>query len=183
MVIFLIGGIIALSVGMIIVDYFEPGKALSQVLLSSHSNLVPQSSSVHLSSNLSLKKFIEDLVPVSVVEGFANNHIIQVVVFAIFFGIAGVSLGEKTVSVFDFFNKVSYLFFKITEYIMKLAPIAVFCAVSGIIINSGLTVIGSYLVYVLEFILCLIILWTIMIGLSLSFTLQVGGRHLPATSG
>lgn len=169
MVIFLIGGIIALSVGMIIVDYFEPGKALSQVLLSSHSNLVPQSSSVHLSSNLSLKKFIEDLVPVSVVEGFANNHIIQVVVFAIFFGIAGVSLGEKTVSVFDFFNKVSYLFFKITEYIMKLAPIAVFCAVSGIIINSGLTVIGSYLVYVLEFILCLIILWTIMIGLGYIF--------------
>lgn len=163
MIIFLIGGIIALSIGMIIVDYFEPGKSLSQVLLSSNSNLIPKNSNTILSSNLSLKKFIEDLVPESVAAGFVHNHIIQVVIFAIFFGIAGVSLGEKTESVFNLFHKISLLFFRITEYIMKLAPLAVFCAVSGVIINSGLTVISSYLIYVLEFILCIIILWALML--------------------
>ncbi len=46
---------------------------------------------------------------------------------------------------------------------MKLAPLAVFCAVSGVIINSGLAVISSYLIYVLEFILCIIILWALML--------------------
>ncbi len=163
MIIFLIGGIIALSIGMIIVDYFEPGKSLSQVLLSSNSNLIPKNSNTILSSNLSLKKFIEDLVPESVAAGFVHNHIIQVVIFAIFFGIAGVSLGEKTESVFNLFHKISLLFFRITEYIMKLAPLAVFCAVSGVIINSGLAVISSYLIYVLEFILCIIILWALML--------------------
>ncbi len=165
MIIFLIGGIIALSIGMIIVDYFEPGKSLSQVLLSSNSNLIPKNSNTILSSNLSLKKFVEDLVPESVAVGFVHNHIIQVVIFAIFFGIAGVSLGEKTESVFNLFHKISLLFFRITEYIMKLAPLAVFCAVSGVIINSGLTIINSYLIYVFEFILCIIILWTIMLVL------------------
>ena len=46
-------------------------------------------------ASLSLKDFVTHLVPKSVVEAMANNEILQIVVFSLFFGVAAAALGER----------------------------------------------------------------------------------------
>ncbi len=43
---------------------------------------------------MSLKGFLSHTIPTSITEAMANNEILQIVVFSMFFGIAGASLGE-----------------------------------------------------------------------------------------
>ncbi|MFN7094004.1 MAG: dicarboxylate/amino acid:cation symporter, partial [Burkholderiales bacterium] len=117
-----------------------------------------------LSSHLSLKTFLDQIIPASVAESFATNNIIQIVVFSIFFGIAGVAIGEPVAPVFDFFDLVSKLMFRVTDYVMQFAPIAVFSAVGAMIVGSGLGVLSSYFLYMAEFLLGVIIIWGIMIA-------------------
>ena len=163
MLIFIIGGIIALSVGLIIVDFFEPGKVLGQSLLANHSDIA-SGTQAKLASNLNMKGFLEKVIPSSVIDSFASNNIIQIVIFSLFFGIAGVAIGKPVAPVFNFFELVSRLMFKVTDYVMMFAPIAVFCAISAVIIKDGFGVLSIYLIYLLEFMLSVVILWMIMIG-------------------
>lgn len=163
MFIFLLGGIISLAIGFIIVDTFQPGKILGEVFRNSSLSFIKNQPTTEIAHNLSLKMFLEQIIPISIFESFSNNQIIQIVVFSIFFGIAGVSIGKKVVPVFEFLELISKLMFKVTEYVMKLAPIAVFCAVGGIIIGNGLGILSSYVIYLLEFMLGIIVLWGTMI--------------------
>lgn len=163
MFIFICGGFISLIVGLIIVDIFQPGRVLSEAIMTAHPHLTTGSAQNELASKLSLLSFMEQIIPNSVAESFANNHIIQVVVFAIFFGVAGIAIGKPVQPVFDFFELIGTLMFKITDYVMKFAPIAVFGAISSMIISSGFSVISSYFLYMSEFVLATSILWAIMI--------------------
>ena len=163
MVVFLVGSAISLTIGLVIVDFFEPGRQLGQSLLADQA--LKGSATTNLTTNLNLKHFLEQMVPFSIANSFAHNNIIQIVVFSIFFGIAGVALGKTAEPVFSFLEVISKLMFKVTDYVMIFAPIAVFCAISAIVINSGFGIISSYLVYLLEFILAVVILWAVMIGI------------------
>lgn len=44
---------------------------------------------------MSLKGFLSHTIPTSITEAMANNEILQIVVFSMFFGIAGASLGRS----------------------------------------------------------------------------------------
>jgi len=162
MVVFLVGSVISLTIGLIIVDYFEPGRQLGHTLLANQA-IAKTTPGANFTTNLNLKHFLEQMVPFSVANSFTNNNIIQIVIFAIFFGVAGVSLGRAAEQVFSFFEVISKLMFKVTDYVMMFAPIAVFCSISAIVINSGFGIISLYLAYLLEFILGVAILWIVMI--------------------
>jgi Na+/H+-dicarboxylate symporter len=164
MIVFLVGSVISLTIGLTVVDFFEPGRQLGKSLLANQA-LIKTSIPTSFTTGLNLKHFLEQMIPFSIANSFANNNIIQIVVFSIFFGIAGVAIGKPVAPVFDFFELVSRLMFKVTDYVMMFAPIAVFCAISSIVINSGFGIISSYLVYLLEFILSVAILWITMIGI------------------
>ena len=58
----------------------------------------------------------------------ANNEILQIVVFAIFSGVAIASLGERAKPLESLIEQVSHMMLEITGYVMKAAPLAVFGA-------------------------------------------------------
>lgn len=163
MLIFIIGGMVSLLIGLLVVDTFQPGLVLAKILLAGKSTLASAGGSSAITSSITLKGFMEQVIPASVAESFAGNHIMQIVIFSMFFGIAGVSIGEPVAPVFNFFELISKLMFKITDYVMLFAPLAVFCAIAGMVTSSGLGVLSSYLVYVAEFMLAVVLLWTFMI--------------------
>lgn len=164
MFIFITGGFIALLLGIVLIEVFKPGVALHDVLASGLAN-IHQDPNLCTNCQMDLKKFLEGIIPSSMVQGFVENHILQVVVVAIFFGVAGVAIGEDVAPVFEFFDMVAKIIFKITGYIMNLAPFAVFSAVSSMVMSSGVKVISSYLIYLLEFYLGLAILWVLIIAI------------------
>lgn len=163
MFIFLTGGFIALALGIVLIDVFQPGKQLHDVLSSGLSSL-PQANPL-ANGSMTLQSFLESVIPASAVQGFAENHILQVVVFAVFFGVAGAAVGESVTQVFEFFDMVASIIFKITAYIMNLAPIAVFSAVSAMVMTSGAKVISSYFIYLIEFYFGLSILWLFIVAI------------------
>lgn len=165
MIIFIIGGFFSLTLGMLLVEWFKPGKALHEILLNSHAAELSQvSNNICTTCGFSLKSFMEMIVPVSAMQGFVENHILQVIVLAIFIGVAGVSIGESVAPVFEFFDMMSQLMFKIIGYIMYLAPFAVFSAITKLVMGSGISVLSLYLIYAVEFYFGLLIIWLVLLS-------------------
>lgn len=130
--------LIALSIGLVIVNVFEPGKKI-------HIDM-PEAgidNGVKVQAQTA-KNFIAHIIPESVIDSMAHNEILPIVVFAIFFGVAAASLGDKGKIIIEFIDAVSHAMFKVTNYVMKAAPIGVFGAVTAVIIQQGPGVLKSY---------------------------------------
>ena len=83
-------------------------------------------------------------MPRSIVEAMANNEILQIVVFSLFFGVACAALGERAHKLVDGIEQLSHAILTITGYIMKLAPLAVFASMAAIVATQGLGILVTY---------------------------------------
>ena len=82
--------------------------------------------------------FLLDIIPNSVVDAFAKGDILQVLLFAVFFGFALHAVGERGKLVFQVIDKVSHVLFQIVGYVMRVAPIGAFGAMAFTIGKYGL---------------------------------------------
>jgi Na+/H+-dicarboxylate symporter len=130
--------LIALSIGLVIVNVFEPGKKMliDKPETGTDNGIKPQAQTA--------KNFIAHIIPESVIDSMAHNEILPIVVFALFFGVAAASLGDKGKIIIEFIDAVSHAMFKVTNYVMKAAPIGVFGAVTAVVIQQGPGVLKSY---------------------------------------
>jgi Na+/H+-dicarboxylate symporter len=153
---FVTASLMSLVLGMVLVNLLRPGDSLNLPLpdASASTNLK--------TASLSLKEFVTHLVPKSVFEAMANNEILQIVVFSVFFGAAAASFGEKAGVVIDWVEQVSHVMLKITGYVMALAPIAVFAAMASIVTTQGLGILWTYGKFMGEFYLGILILWGLL---------------------
>jgi Na+/H+-dicarboxylate symporter len=131
--------LLALALGLVLVNIFEPGHIM-QLPLPADSD---QSGVAKVAFNL--KEFISHVIPKSVIEAMANNEILPLVVFSLFFGVAAASMGEKAKAVVHALDSVSHIMFKVTNYVMLFAPFGVFGAIAAVVAKQGLGIIGGYL--------------------------------------
>jgi Na+/H+-dicarboxylate symporter len=117
-------------------------------------------------SALSFQNFITHVFPQSVVEAMANNEILQIVVFSIFFGIGTAAIGEKGKIIIRAMDAVAEIILKVTGYVMKLAPLAAFAAVAAILSFKGPEILYTYGKFILVFYLAVVGLWLLLIGIS-----------------
>jgi Na+/H+-dicarboxylate symporter len=148
--------LISLLIGLLMVNILRPGEALNLPLPDAGA-----STSVKATS-LSLKEFVTHLVPKSAIEAMANNEILQIVVFSIFFGVALGSLGEKGKLLAQGVEQVADVMLRITGYVMNFAPLAVFAAMAATITTQGLGVLVTYGTFMLEFYFSLAVLWGVL---------------------
>jgi Na+/H+-dicarboxylate symporter len=92
----------------------------------------------------------------------AHNEILQIVVFAIFFGVAAASIGEKANPIVKLLDSVAHIMLKVTGFVMNFAPFAVFGAMAGIIAVKGLGVLKTYGLFIVEFYAGLLCLWIVI---------------------
>lgn len=80
-------------------------------------------------------KFVVDMVPENILFSISNNQLmLQVIFFAIFFGITIVMIPkEQAAPVIAFVNGINAIFLKMVDLVMKAAPFFVFCLLAGII--------------------------------------------------
>jgi Na+/H+-dicarboxylate symporter len=155
---FLSATLVSLLLGMLLVNLFGPGHTMHLVLPDSHLGTDIKKSA------LSLKDFVGHVFPRSFIEAMANNEILQIVVFSLFFGVATAGIGDKGEIVIKAMDAISHVILKITGYVMKLAPIAVFGAITAVVAKQGLGIISTYATFIGEFYFSLILLWTIIIA-------------------
>ena len=94
--------------------------------------------------HLSVMDQIVNMFPSNILAPVSSMAMMQVIVIALFFGIAMVHVGEKG----EMARKVTLSFnevvCKILEYIMALAPIGVFGMLTPVVVDNGPAVLGSY---------------------------------------
>ena len=156
---FLFASVLSLSLGLVLVNLLEPGKALHIALPGSevHSEIA--------ASGLSVKDFIGHTFPVSIADAMARNEILQIVIFSMFFGAAVAALGERARALVDVIDVVAHAMLKVTSYVMLFAPFAVFGALAAAVSRQGLGIIRVYGVFMGEFYLALLLLWAVLIAL------------------
>jgi Na+/H+-dicarboxylate symporter len=156
---FIFASLISLMLGLVLVQALEPGKAMQLAIPDAGTASGVQSNA------LTLKTFIEHLIPASIADAMSRNEILQIVVFSLFFGVGMAALGERAKPVVEVIDIVAYVMLKVTGYVMLFAPLAVFGALAGIVSKQGLEIIGVYGIFMGEFYLGLLILWAILITL------------------
>lgn len=156
--------LIALSLGLVIVNLFEPGKVMAL-------DLPPADAEADFKPNgQNAKNFIAHVVPESIIKVMAENEILPIVIFALFFGIAAASIGEQGKPMIKAMDSLSHIMFKVTNFVMSFAPIGVFGAITAVVIQQGLDVLSGYaylmacffggllfFVFVILFCICLVL--------------------------
>ena len=140
--IYMITTLLAISIGLVTVNTFQPGKSLPQETMDSlqetySSSLEDRSASADEVLNRGVLDFVVDVVPDNFFAAASDNsRMLQVVFVAILLGVGIIHMGgEKAktlVTVFDAFNDVIIL---IVELIMKTAPFGVFALMASLIID------------------------------------------------
>lgn len=125
---FFTASFISLLIGMFWVNVLQPGNGLnlSNIDITSAKDVTEKTHS------FSAQNFIEHIIPKSIVEAMAYNEILQIVIFAIFFGLAAASIGEHAKPVINALDKTSHIILKMVNYVMYFAPIGVFGAIAGV---------------------------------------------------
>ena len=159
MVWFITSSVLSILVGLVIVTFQHPGAGLN---LAVPKEAVDTGLAV---SGMSLKGFLSHTIPTSITEAMANNEILQIVVFSMFFGIAGASLGEKfNAPLVAALNVVSHIMLKVTGYVMYVAPLAIFGAISSVIASQGLGILLNYASFIGGYYLAVLLTSAVLIA-------------------
>ncbi|MES2253930.1 MAG: dicarboxylate/amino acid:cation symporter [Pseudomonadota bacterium] len=137
MAVFMTASLVALLMGLFMVNLLEPGVGVG---LHQGASAAP----LALAQAQGLGSFIEHLVPNSMGDALARNEILQVVVMSLFMGVAISSLGDKAGGLLKIFDQGAVVILKVTTYVMLFAPAAIFAAMASVISTQGLTILATY---------------------------------------
>lgn len=126
----------ALLIGLVVANVVKPGAGVPLDVTKMDGKATELAKE---GEQMELVDFLIHIVPSNVVDAFAKGDILQVVFFAILFGFALASLGKLSHPVIDLFDRLSQVFFKIVNMVMRVAPIGAFGAISYTIGNYGLS--------------------------------------------
>jgi Na+/H+-dicarboxylate symporter len=159
MIWFVSASLTSLMLGMVLVNFFKPGAAIS---LDS-ADIEGAKDLIGKTQEFSVQKFVEHVFPKSVIEAMATNEILQIVVFSIFFGVGTAALGEKGKVIVKALDAVAHIILKMVGYVMNFAPLGVFGAIAAVIATKGLEVFSFYGKYLFSFIVGIACLWVILL--------------------
>ena len=156
---FITASLISLTIGLIMATILSPGDGLH--IDPNGPNAPVEGIAAH---SLNIKDFLGQVFPSSVVDAMAKNNILQILVFAVFFGFALASVGEKVAgSLIKLMDEVVPVMLRVTNFVMLFAPFGVFGAVSSVVTLEGLDVMITYGKYLGGFYLSLLILWGLLV--------------------
>jgi len=152
---FVSASLVSLTLGLILVNLFEPGVGIHKVVSGVSSGVDAHA--------MTLDGFIKHVFPDSALRPMVDNEILQIVVFSIFFGVACAAIGERAKLVLEAIEGLSHIILRVTGYVMKLAPLAVFCAMAATIATNGLGILLNYAKFMGEFYFGLVCLWLVLV--------------------
>jgi Na+/H+-dicarboxylate symporter len=159
--------VIAVSIGLAIVNIFEPGKSIEsetrEELVQSYggdAELTRQNAQTQKDSGP--LQALEDLVPDNIFgAASSNSNMLQVIFFAIFFGIGMILIPEKkSRPIKDFFDSLNEVILKMIDLIMLAAPYGVFALLAALVVEApsadlfialayyGLCVVGGLIIMI-----------------------------------
>jgi aerobic C4-dicarboxylate transport protein len=164
---------IALAVGLILAYVIQPGVGMNinTASLDAHA-LGAYADNAHKLQGGGVGSFILNIIPTTSFDALARNDVLQVLCFAIIFGVSLSLVGEPAAPVTILVEAVSKVLFRAMGLIVRLAPLGVLGAVAYTV--------GQYGVHSLEQLASLVAVFWISVAL---FVLVVLGTVMWATTG
>ena len=131
--------ILSLIIGLLVVNVTRPGSIQSWPRPAAGTSVGVEGKRLN-----SIEEFILHIFPDSAFRALAENEILQIVVFSLFFGVALGAIGDKGKSITKALDALSELVFKMVGYVMELAPFAVLGAMAAVVAAKGLSILASY---------------------------------------
>ena len=145
-IIYVITTVIAISIGLTLVNVFSPGDGVSDATISKLTETYATNSSVQgkiAEANRQQQSgpldFVVDMIPENAFSALSNNKLmLQVIFLAIFLGISLLLIGEKRAKPLkDVFDSLNDVVLKMVDLIMLTAPYAVFALLANVVVSSG----------------------------------------------
>lgn len=150
---YLVTSVISILIGIAVFFVFQPGDPSVAAGLSA--SQVVDADTVSRMTDLSFKNTIIGLIPSNIVRPFAEANMIQIIIIAVFCGIATGMIGRFSTTIKDIFEAMNELFLKITMIIVKFIPVVTFCSMASMMLSVGgdtlLSVLGIFAVTLLGF--------------------------------
>jgi aerobic C4-dicarboxylate transport protein len=166
---------VALAFGLLLAMIFGPGHGMNiDVSKLDPKVLTSFADNAHKLQGGGLGGFILNIIPSTVFDAFSRNDVLQVLFFAIIFGISLALVGEPAKPVINFVDATSKVLFRAMGLIVRTAPLGVLGAV-------GFTV-GKYGIGSLQQLVSLVLLFYVAVALfvvvALGFVMRLAGLSL-----
>jgi aerobic C4-dicarboxylate transport protein len=164
---------LALAVGLILAYVLRPGVGMNinTASLDAHA-LSTFTDNAHKLQGGGLGGFILNIIPTTSFDALARNDVLQVLFFAIIFGISLALVGEPAQAVTNLVDTISKVLFRAMGLIVRLAPLGVLGAVAYTV--------GQYGVHSLEQLASLVVVFWVAVAL---FVVIVLGTVMKVTTG
>ncbi|MFT3746007.1 MAG: dicarboxylate/amino acid:cation symporter [Pyrinomonadaceae bacterium] len=151
----------ALFIGLFVVKIVQPGVGINADPATLDTKGIEQFTKAAQSQ--STVDFFLHIIPDTIFDAFAKGEILQVLLFAILFGIALSMLGEKGKPILKGFDLISKVFFAIITVIMRFAPIGAFGAMAFTIGKYGIGTLQSLATVMLcVYITCAVFIFVVL---------------------
>jgi aerobic C4-dicarboxylate transport protein len=156
---------IALVVGLVLAFLFAPGHGMnidpSTLDAKALSNYADHAKNL---KGAGVGSFIFNIIPTTSIDALARNDVLQVLFFAVLFGVALALVGEPALQVTSMIEAVSKVLFKIMGLIVRVAPLGVLGAVAYTVGKYGVGSLKQLVSLVFIFYACVILFVLVVLG-------------------
>ncbi|MFW6202540.1 MAG: dicarboxylate/amino acid:cation symporter, partial [Gemmatimonadota bacterium] len=142
---------IAVTIGLVLSNLVRPGSRIDAATRDSLASAFAGEAEgrVEMAAEApGIRDFLLDLVPTNVVEAAAEGNLLPLIVFTVIFGAAvSVIREDRRRAVLSFFEGVNDAVMIIIDWIMKMAPYAVFALIAAVVAQFGMDLLRSLLFY------------------------------------
>lgn len=121
---------VAVIIGLILGNIMQPGAGLT----------IPVDATVEPGQTPPLAQTLINIIPSNPLNALVTGSMLQIITFALFLGVGVTLVGEKGRPFLNFFDSLAEIMYKITAFIMSLAPYGVFALITPVVAVNGPTV-------------------------------------------
>lgn len=158
---YLITTAFAITVALIIANIVDPGIGTSLTAASGKEFKAVEAPFI-------MDIFV-NMVPTNPIDSLVKGEMLQIIFFAIIFGVTMTMLGEKVKPLYNTIEQINEVLLKIIGIVMLAAPIGVFALISNVVMFQGINVLLPLAKYAICIIVALLLQIFVVYGLALKF--------------
>ena len=134
LVLYFVTTAVAIVLGLACGNLFQPGVGMN----------IPGNLSASAREGKAITDVILDIFPSNPIASMVNANMLQIIAFALFFGVASILAGDKGRKIADFFDQVAEVMYKVVHIVMSFAPYGVFALIAGTAAKYGITILAPF---------------------------------------
>jgi Na+/H+-dicarboxylate symporter len=162
-------------IGLIVAHIIQPGKGFALDMISK--------GDIEVKAMASFSETMLNMIPVNPIQALTEGNLMQIIVFAVFFGIGMTLLGEKAQPVKKIVDSGSEIMYKVTGIVMEFSPIGVAALIAASVGEYGVKIFGPLSKFILADYIALVaivlFLYTFMLKFIAKISLKEFFKHIP----